>query len=198
MIISGNSSINKVYYSGYTISKIYACGGSLVWSDTPTPIYRWIQTDVTTCSEGFKVNRKILNDSWTDVNCDTTGIITRDEILKVNGTIVTPSSFKEIVFGDCITSIGTLNDSVTIGCCQGFPITAVTIPDNVSIIGNYAFYGCSSLTSITVEATIPPTLGNNVFDNTNNCPIYVPSESVNAYKTAEGWSDYKNLILPIT
>ena len=33
-----DSSINKVYYSGYTISKIYACGGSLVWSgDTPTP-----------------------------------------------------------------------------------------------------------------------------------------------------------------
>lgn len=39
MIISGNSSINNVYYSGYTISKIYACGGSLVWSGGtgPTP-----------------------------------------------------------------------------------------------------------------------------------------------------------------
>ena len=196
MINYNNYNITGISYNNHSIKYVYGCGGNLVWSSTPTPIYRWIQTDITTCSEGFKVNRKILNDSWTDVNCDTTGVITRDEILKVNGTIVTPNSFKEIVFGDCITSIGTLNDSVTIGCCQGFPITAVTIPDNVSIIGNYAFYGCSSLTSITVEATIPPTLGNNVFDNTNNCPIYVPD--VDAYKSASGWSEYKNLILPIT
>ena len=46
MIISGNSNINKVIYSGYTISKIYACGGSLVWSGgtippTPTDTYRF-------------------------------------------------------------------------------------------------------------------------------------------------------------
>jgi hypothetical protein len=40
-------------------------------------------------------------------------------------------------------------------------------------------------------------LGNNAFYNTNNCPIYVPSASVNAYKSASGWSTYASRIQAI-
>ena len=59
------------------------------------------------------------------------------------------------------------------------------------------FYNCTSLTSVTIEATTPPTLGNNVFYNTNECPIYVPSESVEIYKAANGWSNYASRIQAI-
>jgi hypothetical protein len=45
-----------------------------------------------------------------------------------------------------------------------------------------------------MEATTPPSLGSNVFGNTNNCPIYVPSGSVNAYKTASKWNSYADRI----
>jgi len=34
-------------------------------------------------------------------------------------------------------------------------------------------------------------------ENTNNCPIYVPSASVNAYKTATNWSTYASRIQAI-
>ena len=75
-------------------------------------------------------------------------------------------------------------------------LTSIEIPSGVTRIGYYAFDGCSGLTNITVNATTPPTLsnhnGNLPFDNTNNCPIYVPCDKVNTYKSA--WSTYANRI----
>jgi hypothetical protein len=67
----------------------------------------------------------------------------------------------------------------------------------VTSIGSEAFYGCSSLTSITCEATTPPTLKWSVFDDTNDCPIYVPADSVDTYKAAENWSEYAKRIQAI-
>lgn len=80
--------------------------------------------------------------------------------------------------------------------CSSLP--SVTIPDSVTSIRNSAFAYCSGLTSVTVNAITPPTLGTNVFMNTNDCPIYVPSASVNAYKTASGWGDYASRIQAIS
>ena len=74
----------------------------------------------------------------------------------------------------------------------------ISIPSNVTSIGNRALRNCSGLTSITVEATTPPTLAvYDVFDGTNNCPIYVPSASVDAYKSATNWSTYASRIQSI-
>lgn len=54
----------------------------------------------------------------------------------------------------------------------------------IGFIYDDAFSGCTSLQSITFNDATPPTyVGSNVFDDTNNCPIYVPSASVDAYKT---------------
>lgn len=75
-------------------------------------------------------------------------------------------------------------------------LTSITIPSSITYIGNYAFLDCRSLTSITCLSTTPPTLGTNVFSGTT-CSIYVPSASVNTYKTASRWSNYANRIYPI-
>lgn len=73
---------------------------------------------------------------------------------------------------------------------------AYAIKENTRLIGDEAFAGCSSLTSITCEATIPPTLGS--FNNLSNVTaVYVPAESVGAYKTATNWSYYASKIKPI-
>ena len=79
--------------------------------------------------------------------------------------------------------------------CSG--LTSIDIPSGVTSIGQGAFMNCSGLTSITVNAITPPTLGSAAFSNTNNCPIYVPSASVNAYMTATNWSTYANRIQAI-
>ena len=103
----------------------------------------------------------------------------------------TGSSITSLTIGSHPTSIG---DSMFSKCTK---LTTLVIPSNISSIGSSAFRDCIGLRSITVHSTTPPTLGSGVFDNTNNCPIYVPSNSVDAYKAASGWSDYASRIQAI-
>lgn len=80
--------------------------------------------------------------------------------------------------------------------CNG--LTSVVIGNGLTHIDGEVFYNCTSLTSITINATTPPTLSNaNAFGNTNNCPIYVPAESVEAYKAATNWSTLADRIFAI-
>ncbi|MBQ2167796.1 MAG: leucine-rich repeat domain-containing protein [Prevotella sp.] len=114
-----------------------------------------------------------------------------------NGT----SSIRSFCFSDCLslTSVTIPNTVTTIGS-NSFTktgLTSVTIPESVTFIGKLAFFLSNSLTSITCLSETPPALGNynNAFDNTNDCPIYVPRNSVLTYKTA--WSTYASRIQAI-
>ncbi len=81
-------------------------------------------------------------------------------------------------------------------------LTSVTIPatvtDNnvtytVTAIAADAFSGCTALTTVIMEPTTPPTLGNDAFANCNELAnIYVPAGTSGAYKTA--WADYASKI----
>ena len=101
------------------------------------------------------------------------------------------STVKEVVVGNDITSIG---GEAILGCTS---LTSATIGSGVIIINYGVFYDCTGLTSVTVNAIDPPTLGTMALDNTNNCPIYVPSATVETYKSASGWSDYASRIQAI-
>ena len=77
-------------------------------------------------------------------------------------------------------------------------LTSVEIPNSVTKIETNGFYNCQSLASVTVKATTPPTLGFGVFYNvSSNLVIYVPAESVDAYKAATNWSTYADKIQAI-
>jgi hypothetical protein len=76
-------------------------------------------------------------------------------------------------------------------------LTSIEIPSGVTSIGDETFRYCTRLTSVTINATTPPTLVASAFYNTNNCPIYVPSASVETYKSTSGWSSYASRIQAI-
>lgn len=80
--------------------------------------------------------------------------------------------------------------------CDG--LTDIELHSGITSIGDYAFNSCSSIYSMTLHSTVPPTIGANTLTLTSsNLKIYVPSESVNAYKTATNWSTYANKIYAI-
>ena len=93
-----------------------------------------------------------------------------------------------VTIGNSVTSIGM---EAFYGCTG---LTSVTIPNSVTSIGYGAFADCTGLTSVTCFATTPPQLDSHVFDK--SIPLYVPAGSVSAYKSAEGWEEFTN-ILPI-
>lgn len=120
-------------------------------------------------------------------------------------------------------SVTTLNDYAFQGCSS---LTSVTIPTKITVISTSAFDGCSSLTSITIpknvirinqmafrnctslqsvicEVVTPISIATSLeaqapFFGVDrpNIPLYVPAESVDAYKAKDIWKEF-NPILPI-
>ena len=103
---------------------------------------------------------------------------------------------------DSLTSVD-IPDSVTtieIGAfqlCEN--LTSVTIGRGVTALGGEVFWTCSSLASVYCKAIVPPVATTDYFwgafdFNAEGRKIFVPTESVNTYKSAEYWSDYADCI----
>lgn len=70
-------------------------------------------------------------------------------------------------------------------------LKSVTIPASVTSIGANAFSYCKGLTKVYFKSTTPPTIHPQAFNgNVPGRRIYVPRSSVEAYKSATGWSMY--------
>ena len=118
-------------------------------------------------------------------------------------SITIPDSVTSIgwaTFRDCtsLTSVNIPDSVISIGnsafedCTS---LTSVTIGNSVSSIGSWAFEWCKSLTSVYCKATTPPMGGDYMFsNNASGRKIYVPMESVEAYKEKWGWSGYASVI----
>lgn len=66
----------------------------------------------------------------------------------------------------------------------------VVVPLSVKEIGDQAFADCPLLTAVKMHNETPPSLGNQVFDGSPNCLIYVLSSASETYQTATVWSTY--------
>lgn len=168
------------------------------------------------CSKAFtslELKNGVSVGNYAFASCGTLTSATIDTNSIGSGVFENCTVLNSINIGSGVTSIG---DSAFDSCSS---LTSITIPSGVTSIGNRAFYycsglasctigigvtsigdeafrWCSSLKSITVDATIPPTLGSLAFYG-STCRIYVPSGSLEAYKSASEWSDYADRIQPI-
>lgn len=73
-------------------------------------------------------------------------------------------------------------------------ITGISIPSGIASIGTSAFLGCTNLESVWVYSSIPPAGSSSMFPpqvGSTHTKIFVPAASVDIYKAAEYWSDYR-------
>ncbi len=111
------------------------------------------------------------------------------------------TSIENRIFYDChrLTSINIPDGIALIGShafCYCSSLANITIPYSVTSIGIDAFKYCSGLISIYCKPITPPYLANSIvfWGISSSIKFYVPRESVEAYKSAAGWSDYASMI----
>lgn len=71
-------------------------------------------------------------------------------------------------------------------------LKTLVLPYSVERIGIQAFCGCTSLSTLYVYATTPPTITKTTFDkNTSSIKVLVPAMSLELYQNAEYWKNFK-------
>ena len=100
---------------------------------------------------------------------------------------------------DSLHSVTIPNSTKSIGDYAFFNsgLTSLTIGTGVEFIGYDAFYGYyARLAHINCLAKIPPTISSYTFYSTtyDNATLCVPEASIDAYKTANNWKKFKNIV----
>lgn len=123
-------------------------------------------------------------------NCGLTNISFPSSVTVIESSSFQNCKFVNLTIPDTVTTLG---NTAFQGCNQ---LKSVVIGTGVTNMANAVFYNCTALESVVIKATNPPTQ-TNAFNNTNDCPIYVPAASVDTYKAASGWSTYASRIFAI-
>ncbi len=93
----------------------------------------------------------------------------------------------DLIVPNGVTSI---REYALINCSN---IKSVYIPNSVTSIGIRAFTGCSRLATIYCNNSIPPSCSYSFSIDKEKCVVWVPKGSINAYKEANEWKDFKNI-----
>ncbi len=137
--------------------------------------------------------------SYAFCNCDSlTNITIPDSVTKIGRNVFLGcDSLTSVTIGDSVTRI---EKGAFTSCIS---LESITIGDSVRSIGEDAFGGNTSLKEVYCKPTTPPAGYKNMFmyysSNLGlwpiNCKIYVPTNSVEAYKAANYWSEYSSRIV---
>ena len=118
-------------------------------------------------------------------------------------TITIPSKVRELsylVFEKCnsLESIILSEGLVFISsyCIGSARLAEITIPATIQEISYQAFAWCPELKSVYIKAITPPKHSNNYLFGSGfeNRKIYVPRQSLEAYRTSESWKKYASII----
>ena len=76
-----------------------------------------------------------------------------------------------------------------------FALTSIDIPASVSMIDDYAFAICSSLTSVYCHWEDPLECDPNFYETVlENAILYVPKGTIDAYRSVSPWSGFVNIV----
>ena len=144
----------------------------------------------------------------------------KDGVVTLNDNAIANQSAQEIILPNTLTSIG---NSCMYNCAK---LSRLILPESVTSIGPYCFRACSSLASLRIPTQVQIILdglvlgaseltalilpANRVIELRSSPAlsltpiasgtgyIYVPSNLVDAYKSATNWSVYADSIRPLS
>lgn len=151
----------------------------------------WCSSEGMTYEEAAAVTSTIVRIDNNNVRVfNRSNIVHFEEFLYFGVTNVDSSAFFNCVSLQNIklpSNTTSLAGTVFQGCSS---LESIDIPATVSSIGSNCFVSCPSMQYAIVRAITPPTLGNGTAFGARGTtyPIYVPDESVNAYKAANYWN----------
>lgn len=133
--------------------------------------------------------KKVMNVAF--ANTKISNIIFNDELQYIENS----------AFSNCKYLTGTMQFAKNVtripsSCFEGCSaMTGVVLPKNVEVIDQYAFGYCYSLNSIVCENPEPPAIYDNSFFGVpkDNFTVEVPKGSVEKYRNAPGWSEFKRI-----
>lgn len=115
-------------------------------------------------------------------------------------SVILPNSLETIeggLFSDCTNlesvkipnTVTSIRHSAFQYCCN---LESIIIPSSVNSIGISAFSECKALKNVYCQAVNVPETHSSAFDNSpiEKMTLYVPGESMNAYKTTAPWSGF--------
>lgn len=110
-----------------------------------------------------------------------------------NAIMVTATD--ELLFGSKNTVIPETTRSIGKYAFEGYEdLLEVELPKQVTAIGTHSFADCINLTKVTVHMQQPPAIAESTFTNRANADLYVPAGTLSAYKAADYWKEFRNMI----
>jgi len=121
-------------------------------------------------------------------------IIIGDNVLNIQTSAFSHlKKLKNITFNNKIEGI---SNYVFRGCTA---LTTLTFPKSINFFASGSFEDCPNLKTFIIKAETPPRVNTfpSLFSTGDEPTIYVPANSVENYKKAEGWKKYANKIQAI-
>lgn len=156
---------------------------------------------------------KIRTNAFSNVTILTSVVIPSNVKTISGGAFYNCTNLTSVVINEGVESLGNSDGSLTdkVRTFGNTSIQNIVIPNSVKYIGVWCFNkctdlqsvdigsgitemtktfsGCTALQSITCRAVVPPTADSDTFTSVpEDCAIYVPAESVEAYQSATNWS----------
>ena len=195
------TSIGADAFSGAGVTSINSWGSVLTIGDNAFRDCNNLETVYYNCNEcelviGESAFQNDFNLTSVTLNAQLIGQYCFYNDYKIKTLSLSADTIGSSAFANCnglsavtLSSVETIGNSAFYYCRS---LTSITIPSSITSIGNNAFNYCSSLNKIEFKGTTPPTLGSNVFSNTNNCPIVIPTTvSKSTWASGSGWSVYR-------
>ena len=193
----GNNAFYSNQLTNVTIGNSVTSIGNRAFSDNKLTSVTIPNSVTSIGSEAFYINQLTtvtIPNSVTSIgesafsNNQLTSVTIPNSVTSIGDIAFFDNKLTSVTIGNGVTSIGS-------EAFSNNQLTNVTIGNGVTSIGGGAFFSyTTTIELLKISASVPPTMECSIFSDKPR-RIVVPMASVAAYKAANGWSEYADIIV---